>query len=98
MIKPLKNILPKQDEIIFILRKNGVLKAGVFGSYARGDNKGKSDIDILVKLEAGKSLLDLAALELELENKLGKKFDLLTYDSIHALLKRRILDEEIQIL
>ena len=42
--------------------------------------------------------MDLAGLEIELEKKLGRKVDLLTYDSLHPLLKKRILDEELKIL
>ena len=35
--------------IVRILKKNGVIRAGIFGSYARGEQKKKSDIDILIK-------------------------------------------------
>ena len=77
---------------------NGVIKAGLFGSFARGESTKSSDIDILVKFKGTKSLLDLAGLEIELEKKLNKKVDLLTYDSIHPLLKKRILSEEVKIL
>lgn len=85
--------------IVPILRKNGVIKAGIFGSYARGDETKKSDVDILIKVKAKKfSLFDLAGLEIELEEKLGKKVDLLTYNSIHPLLKKRILKEEVPVL
>lgn len=84
--------------IIPLLKRKGVVKAALFGSYARGEHKKSSDIDILIKFRKGKSLFDLARLEIELENKLGKKVDLLTYDSIHPLLKERIKKEEVRIL
>ncbi len=54
-------------QIAPILKSNDVLKAGIFGSYARGEQKKSSDIDILIKFKEGKSLLDLARLELILE-------------------------------
>lgn len=81
-----------------ILKRNDVIKAGIFGSFARGEAKKSSDIDILIKFKEGKSLLDLAHLELILEKKLGKKVDLVTYDSLHPLIKDRILKEEVKVI
>ena len=81
-----------------ILKKNNVIKAGIFGSFVRGDYNKKSDIDILIKFKGRKSLFDLAGLEIELEKKLKKKVDVLTYNSIHPLLKERILKEEVKIM
>src|SRR3989344_4322339 len=81
-----------------LLKKNGVVKAGIFGSYARGEAKKKSDIDMLIQQKGKKSLLDLAHLEQELETKLGKKVDLLDYSTIHPYIKERILREEVKIL
>src|SRR3989344_5493129 len=82
-----------------ILKKNGIVKAGIFGSYARGEAKKRSDIDMLIKVGRKKfSLLDHVRLERELEEKLDKKVDLLTYNGINHLLKNRILDEEVRII
>ena len=81
-----------------ILKKNDVVKAGIFGSYARGEAKKRSDIDMLVKLRGRKSYFDLVGLPLILEEKLDKKVDLLTYKSLHPLLKDRILKDEVKIL
>jgi len=71
-----------------------VLKAALFGSVVRGEAKKKSDIDILVKLKRGKTLIDLVKLQHLLEDELGQKVDLLTYGSIHPLLKGIILEEQ----
>jgi predicted nucleotidyltransferase len=98
MIKIAKNSIPRMDEVRGVLKAHGVLKAGLFGSYARGEAKKGSDIDMLVKLKSDKSLLDLAGLEMELEKVLGTKVDLLTYDSINLHLRRKILKEEVEIL
>ena len=57
-----------------------------------------SDIDILVEFEGEKSLLDLSGLKIELEEVLGRKVDVLTYNSLHPLLKERILEEQKAIL
>ncbi|MEK6907544.1 MAG: nucleotidyltransferase family protein [Nanoarchaeota archaeon] len=87
-----------KSKIMPILKKNNVIKAGIFGSFVRGDYNKKSDIDILIKFKGRKSLFDLAGLEIELEKKLKKKVDVLTYNSIHPLLKERILKEEVKIM
>ncbi len=84
--------------IVPILKKNDVVQAGIFGSYAHGKQKKKSDVDILIQYNKSKSLFDLVRLEAELEKKLKKKVDLLTYKSIHPLIKERVLNEEVRIL
>ena len=81
-------------KILPILKKHGVTKASVFGSWARGESKEGSDLDILVELPEGKSLLDLARLKIELEERLDMGVDVLTYNSIHPLLRDRILSEQ----
>lgn len=81
-----------------VLKAAGVTRSSLFGSYVRGENRLDSDIDILVELPRGKSLLDLIRLEKKLEKVLGKKVDLLTYNSIHPLLKDYIQKDQLQIL
>jgi len=93
--KILRSIIKK---VIPILKRNGVVKAGIFGSFARGEQEKNSDVDILVKFKKRKDLFDISRLELELENNLKKKVDLLTYNSVHPLLKKIILKEEVKIL
>jgi predicted nucleotidyltransferase len=98
----MKKLPPKisqiQKQVIPILKKNGVIKAGIFGSYARGEERKESDIDFLIKFKSGKSLLDLVGLEQELKGKLRKEVDIITYKYINPLLRERILREEIKIL
>ncbi len=92
-----KNNLNKiKKPIIEILKKHGVKKAGIFGSYARGEEKKNSDIDILVEIDC--SLLGLISLEMELEKILRKKIDLLTYAGINPHLKEYILKDEVRII
>jgi predicted nucleotidyltransferase len=81
-------------QIIPLLKRFGVKRASLFGSLARGEDREDSDIDILVEFEAGKSLLDLAGLKIELEELLGRRVDLLTFNSLHPLLKDKILKEQ----
>ncbi|TAN32998.1 hypothetical protein EPN28_03275 [Patescibacteria group bacterium] len=78
-------------KIFPILKKNGVTKAAIFGSFARGEQTKKSDLDLLVKLQKNKSLLDLVGLKLELEDKLGLRVDVLSYGGINPLLRKTIL-------
>jgi len=83
-----------QKKIIPILKRYGVKKAAIFGSFVSGEAKKSSDIDILVKFKGEKSLLDLVGLQLELEETLKRKVDVLTYNSLHPLLKDIILNEQ----
>ena len=88
-----------KPDIVRILKENGIKKAGMFGSYARGEQKKNSDIDILIEAKRGKfSLFDLVGLEMKLKKTLKKKVDLLTYKGINPRLKERILKEEIRII
>jgi len=87
-----------QERIIPILRERGVLRAGVFGSYARGEEELASDLDLLVELPTGSSLFDLVGLQLDLGEELGIEVDAHTYRSLHPLLRDRILREEVRIL
>lgn len=87
-----------RKSVVPILKRNDVVKAGIFGSYARGEEKKKSDVDILIKFKGGKSLLDLVGLEHELKRTLKKKVDVVTYNSLHPLLRERILKDEVRIL
>jgi len=86
------------NKIKAILKKNKIKKAGIFGSYARGEQRKNSDIDILIQRPKKMSLFDLTGLEMILEEKLKKKVDLLTYNSINHLLKERILNQEVKII
>ena len=85
--------------VLPILRKYDLKKAGIFGSIARGELREDSDVDILVEIERDDlSLLDFVGIKLELEAALGRKVDLVEYDTIKPLLRERILAEEIPIL
>lgn len=85
-------------QIVPILREAGVSHSFVFGSYARKESGKNSDIDLIVEFDRQKSLLDLIALKLKLEKKIGTKIDVLTSDSIHQNIRNLIRKEKIQIL
>ena len=93
--KKLQNI---EKGVIPILRKYVVVRSAIFGSIARGEGTEKSDLDILVEFQGEKSLLDLVSLQFALQDALNMKVDVVTYRSVHPLLKEKILEESIQIL
>jgi len=81
-------------KIFPLLQRYDVARAAIFGSFARGESTKRSDIDILVEFKGEKSLLDLAGLKIALEELLKMKVDVLTYNSLHPLLKDSILSEQ----
>jgi len=87
-----------KKKAIPILKEAGVTRSSVFGSYARGENKKNSDIDLLIDFPRGRGLFEFVGLQDKLKDALGRKVDLVTYNSIHPLLKDRILAEQVQIL
>ncbi len=96
-MKALDNIKKK---IKPILQRHEVKNAAVFGSYARGEQKKRSDIDILIefKNDDEKSLMDLAGLKVDLEEKLKREVDLVEYSMLHPRLKDQILNEQVIVL
>ena len=101
--KPLVKTMDKTIEsmksgIIQILRENKVSKAGLFGSYARGEAKKGSDIDLLVEIKPDISLFDFAGIKVQLEDRFKKKFDLVEYSCIKPSLRDQILGEEVPLM
>ncbi len=93
-----KEIAIIKKKVCPILKKYGVKRAGVFGSVVKGKTKKYSDVDILVEIKKDISLLDFVGLKIELEEKLGKKVDLVEYNTIKPLIKEQILNEQVAIL
>lgn len=85
-------------KILPILQQYGVKRVGLFGSCVRGEMREDSDIDILVEIEKDTSLLNFVGIKLEIEEALGKKVDLVEYNTIKPLLRERILNEQVTIL
>jgi len=98
-IKPNKEIEKIKSKIVKVLKKNKVSKAGIFGSYSRGEQKKDSDIDIAVEInDKDMSLLGFIRLIGLLEELLKRKVDLVEYNAIKPRIKERILREEIKII
>lgn len=90
----IKQKIASQKE--YLKETYGVEEIGVFGSYARGDNTEKSDVDIAVELNHKKvpvGLFEFAKMKFYLEDLLGKKVDLITKEGIKPLIKERILKQ-----
>ena len=92
-----QEIREMQQVIRSILTRYGASRPAVFGSVARGEATNDSDIDLLVDLPAGSTLLDLVGLKQELESALGRRVDVLTYGGLHPLLKDRVEREAVRL-
>lgn len=92
----LREVLKKRrEEILCIARKHGATRIQIIGSVARGEERPESDVDFLVDMESGRSLLDHAALTLELQQTLGKKVDIATTQGLRERVRNKILKEAI---
>jgi predicted nucleotidyltransferase len=83
----------QKSAIVAIARLHGAYRVRVFGSFARGQQTGRSDIDLLVDMEDGRTLLDLIALSRSLQGRLGRRVDVVTERSLSLHLRDRILAE-----
>jgi len=92
------DLIKIRQKIIPVLKKYKVTKAGIFGSYARGEQKKNSDVDILVKVSDDWGLIEIIRLKRMLQSALGKKVDLVEYETIRPELRDNILRDEISIL
>lgn len=87
-----------REKVSAPMRRRGVVRAGVFGSVARGEAEGGSDVDFLVEFEKGRSLVDLSGLRIDLSDLLGCEVDVATPKSLHPKLRKRILKELVPLL
>ena len=78
----LERVRRRRDEIVEVLAAHGLTNAGVFGSVARGEETSASDIDILVDIAPGTTLLTIIGAQIELENLLGRPVDLVPRDGL----------------
>ncbi len=86
-----------RDPITRAARGRGARDVRVFGSVARGEERPDSDVDLLVTLDPGRTLLDLARLELELEELLGRPVDVVTADSLREPVRGAALRDAVPV-
>jgi len=82
-----------QVQIAPILKEAGVLKSSIFGSWARGEARPDSDVDILIEARRPFGLIQLAALKRELEAALKKSVDVVEYAAIKPSFEKNILKD-----
>jgi len=80
-----------KKQIVPTLKRGGAVKIAIFGSFAFGKEKKNSDVDVLVKFNKNIGLFELSGMKIKLEDKVGRKVDLLTYDGINPHLKSIII-------
>jgi predicted nucleotidyltransferase len=78
-------------ELLALARSRGVTGVRVFGSMSRGDGGDDSDVDLLVTLAPGTSLLALGGLLLDAQDLLGRRVDVVTEASLHPALRDRVM-------
>jgi uncharacterized protein len=88
-------LLPFREEILQIAAKHGASNVRVFGSVARGEARTDSDVDFLVEIEPKRSLFDYIALMQDLTELLGRKVDLAEAQSLHDLIREKVLREAV---
>ncbi len=97
-MKKLEKIKRKLKKLEPILKERFKVKTiGIFGSYLRGEEKRGSDIDILVEFEKEGDLFHLVGLSLFLEEKLGKKVDVVSKKALRSEIKASVLKEVISL-
>ena len=97
-MKNLEEIKEKIEELKPSLKERFKVKSiGIFGSYIRGEEKGKSDLDILVEFDEPISLLKFIALENYLSDSIGVKVDLVERSALKPRIGKHILEEVVNI-
>jgi predicted nucleotidyltransferase len=85
----------KREEILRIAARHGARNVRVFGSVARGEADAESDVDVLVDMESGRSLLDMGGLLMDLQDLLGCRVDVVTERGLRERIRERVLQEAI---
>jgi uncharacterized protein len=92
-MRPSETLAKRRDELLALSHARGALDVRVFGSVARGTDEVGSDVDMLVRLPVGTSLLKVISLQQEIAQLLGVPVDLCTEAELHPALRTRILGE-----
>ncbi len=83
----------KREDILRIAARHGATNVRVFGSVARGEADERSDLDLIVEMEPGRSLLDLGGIQYELEALLRRRVDVVTERGLKPRIRERVLRE-----
>lgn len=91
----IEELRSRREEILRVAALHGARHVRVFGSVARGEADERSDVDFLVDMERGRSLLDLGGLLMELQNLLGRPVDVVTEKGLRERIRSRVLREAV---
>ena len=95
---PLDPLLTKKrEEILRVAARHGAYNVRVFGSMARGEATAESDIDFLVDMESGRSLLDLGGLLMDLRALFDRDVDVVTENGLRIRIRDRVLREAVRL-
>ncbi|MBT3605234.1 MAG: nucleotidyltransferase family protein [Candidatus Latescibacteria bacterium] len=95
---PINTIVTKEkSRILELAQKHGAKDIRVFGSMARVDATNTSDVDLLVDLEEGRDLFDLGAFQMDIQDLLHRKVDVVTESALHHMIRDRVLSEAIKL-
>lgn len=83
----------KRTRVLELARQHGARNVRVLGSCARGDAGPESDVDLLVDLEPGRTLFNLGALLMDLQDLLGRRVDLVTEGALQGSIRERVLKD-----
>ena len=83
----------EREQLLRIAFANGAKTVKLFGSFAREQARPESDVDLLVTLEPGRSLMDLIAIKQDTEDVLGRHVDVVTEASLSPYLRKQVLAE-----
>lgn len=92
-MRPSLALASQREHILALAAAQGARNVRVFGSVAHGLDHDGSDLDLLIDLPVGTSLLQIVGLQFDIEDALGVKVDLCTERELHPALKDRILAE-----
>ncbi|MFQ4134712.1 nucleotidyltransferase family protein [Nodosilinea sp. PGN35] len=95
MVLSLESLQANRAKILALAEKYGASNVRVFGSVARGEAQEDSDVDFLIDLEPGRSLLDHIGFKQELEDLLGRSVDVAESITLHDLIRDRVLRDAI---
>jgi len=87
----------KREAILRLAARRGAGNVRIFGSAARGENDAASDVDFLVDLEPGRSLLDLGRLQRDLEELLAAKVDVVSSRGLCERVRERVLRDAVSL-
>ena len=91
----IEELKERREQILAIAERHGARRIQVFGSTARGEDSRDSDVDFLIELERGRSLLDIIAMKQDLEDLLQCGVDVVTEEAVSPYIRDEIVTRAI---